>query len=260
MDVQIQGWAILATGWATGLIAGSTITMIAARGPIVWKLTDREGPATFWGRSQCAECGAQLTWRDLVPLASYFVSGGRARCCGAAIPGRYPVIEFCAGIIGVASVWRFGVTADAAFAAALGWIALSLAAIDARDGVLPDALTGPLLWLGLIANLADRFAPLASAVIGAAVGYVALRAIEETYRLLRGRDGLGRGDAKLLAAFGAILGWERLPFLVLGAALAALAVALATAVVRRRSLASNAEIAFGPYLVAAGLALLFAPV
>lgn len=259
MSAHFLSWGILATGFLAGLIAGSTITMVAARGPILWRLSKREGPSTFGGRSQCAECGAQLSWRDLFPLLSYALAGGRARCCGAPIPLRYPLIEIGGGLIAVLALARYGPGADAAFAAGLGWIALALAAIDQRDGVLPDALTGPLLWLGLIANLEGRFATLEAAVIGAVVGYLALWTIETAYRRVRGRDGLGRGDAKLLAAFGAALGWERLPLLVLGAALAALIVVAASALARRRPLSAEAEIAFGPYLVLAALGLLFAP-
>ncbi|MEO1310943.1 MAG: A24 family peptidase [Pseudomonadota bacterium] len=247
-----------AIGALLGFVAGSFTAALAHRGPPRWGLVERDAPDGLGGRSRCVHCGAALGARNLVPLASFALNRGRARCCGAAIPARYPVIEALGAVVGALAAWRFGLTVDALAAALIGWTALGLGAIDARDGVLPDAMTGPLLWLGLLANVGDRFARLDEAVMAAAAGYLGFRAIEEGYRLFRGRDGLGRGDAKFLAGWGAVLGWRLLPSVVLAAAALALASVLIARVVRKKTIAADTSIAFGPPLAAAGFVVLIA--
>jgi len=270
MNATAAEWAVSATwgaagwnaaGWgAAGLVAGSFAAMAAHRLPARLGLVDRPVPegGRFTGRSRCPACDRALGPAELIPIVSFLVSQGRCRGCAAPIPMRYPVIEALGAAAGALAALRFGGGLDTAAAAAFAWTLVLLAAIDARDGYLPDALTIPLLWAGLLVNVADRFAPLSSAVIGAAGGYLALRAVETAHRALRGRDGLGRGDAALFAAVGAWLGWERAPAVLLAAALGALAFVAARALVRREPIDGARAIAFGPALAAAAVATLFA--
>jgi len=206
-------------------------------------------------RSRCETCGTPLAARDLVPIASYFALRGRCRACRAPIARFHLHIELAA-IAVVAAAMAADPHADAVAAwrdCGLGWTLLALAWIDAETLLLPDALTLPLLLAGLAAAWPDIDA-LTDRAAGAAVGYLAFRAVAAGYRAARGRAGLGAGDAKLLAAGGAWLGLERLPALILLAALAGLAHALLVTRRRRRLTAATA-VPFGPALAFAIFAL-----
>jgi leader peptidase (prepilin peptidase)/N-methyltransferase len=159
-----------------------------------------------------------------------------------------------APLLAMCCAWRFGATGAAAAAIVCALVLLALAWIDAETGLLPDRLTIPLLWLGLLVNLHDAFTPLADAVTGAAAGYLTLYCVQMLFLWLTGRQGLGFGDCKLLAALGAWLGWAALPRVLLAAATLGLAVALARRLAG--NLAAGAAFSFGPYLAAAGLAAL----
>jgi leader peptidase (prepilin peptidase) / N-methyltransferase len=196
-------------------------------GSFLGVIIDRvETPQTIlWGRSACPHCQARLATRDLVPLASWLMTGGRCRHCGKRLGIFYPLIELAA--LGVA-LWSGALAAgNAAWAGdLLGWTLLALAVIDARHFLLPDFLTLPLIPLGFAANAVldpDNFD---AAVIGAAAGFLVIIAIRQLYWRWRGREGIGLGDAKLLAAAGAWVGWVGLPSVVLIAALVGLAVTL----------------------------------
>lgn len=169
--------------------------------------------------------------------------------------GRYglPVLS---GAFAVAVVWAFGPTPAALAAIVFIAALITLAAIDAHTGLLPDLLTQPLLWLGLLVNLNGAFASLPDAVLGAVAGYLVLWGVYQTFLLFTGREGMGYGDFKLLAAIGAWLGWAALPWILLGSSLLALAVALIGRVSGR--LVRGEAMSFGPYLAAAGILLLFA--
>lgn len=200
----------------------------------------------LWGRSRCASCGYNLTPRDLLPLFSWIAARGCCRHCGALIGGFSPAIELAA--LGLA-IWAASQTAGALLwvTAALGWALLALAVIDWRHFLLPDKLVLPLVPAGLaVAAWLDPSA-LADHLIGAVTGLVVLTLIARTYRRLRGRDGLGFGDAKLLAAAGAWVGWQGLPSVLLLGSLLGLAGTLALHV-GRRPLGATARISFGSYL------------
>lgn len=202
----------------------------------------------WWGRSRCPACATTLHARDLVPLLSWLLARGRCRHCGARVRAWYPLVELAAAAIG-ALPFLFLTPGTAAIAAVLGWWLLALALIDLQAWILPDALTLPLLAAGLLAA-ATGLPPgiaLASAAVGAFAGYVSLAGLAYAYRHLRGREGLGLGDAKLLAAAGAWLGPESLPWLVLAAALFGLLMALA----QRRPLQAETAVPFGPALALA---------
>ncbi len=204
----------------------------------------------LFGRSACDACGATLGPLELIPLVSFAALRGRCRHCGAKIDPLHPVMEAGALVI---AVWAALVTDGWIVAAScgLGWTLLTLAAIDWRTGYLPDVLTLPLIAAGLgVAYAIDPsvLSVLLGHVIGAAAGFIAFAALSEGYRRLRGRDGLGLGDAKLLAASGAWLSWSGLPTTVLYAAFLGLALVLLR---RGQSLKAADTLAFGPPLAAA---------
>lgn len=218
-------WAAWNIDTVTALLAASCFALVLAAPLCVaaWRLPRALGATT---------CAAPSTVHRRLRLAFLTVGPLLAMCCA----------------------WRFGATDAAAAAIVCAMVLLALAWIDAETGLLPDGLTIPLLWLGLLVNLHDTFAPLADAVVGAAAGYVALWCVQMLFLWLRGRQGLGFGDCKLLAALGAWLGWAALPRVLLAAATLGLAVALARRLTG--NLAAGAAFSFGPYLAAAGLAAL----
>jgi leader peptidase (prepilin peptidase)/N-methyltransferase len=226
-------------------------------GTLVLRLPERR--PILLGRSTCAHCGHAVAALELIPLLSWLAQRGRCRHCGASLGAFYPAIEL--GAIAVA-LWAAMATAgfDLWASAALGWTLLALALIDARTFLLPDALTLPLLAAGLaVAALEDRAALLDHA-IGAAAGFFVLAGIALVYRRWRRRDGMGLGDAKLLAALGAWVSWTGLPSVLLLAAASALAFALARAWFRGQRLAATDRLPFGPALCFAGwLVWLYGP-
>lgn len=201
-------------------------------------------------RSRCEACQRVLGPFDMVPLLSYLALRGRCRTCRAPIGGQHLAIEFAA--LGVA-LWALTVDAEPVglwIDCGLGWTLLTLAWIDWRHFRLPDVLTLPLLSAGLAVTWLEAPYDLTDHAIGAAAGYLGFRVLAWAYRAIRGRDGLGQGDAKLLGAAGAWLGWMALPHVILIAASCGIVVALATAV-RRGRLDGAARIPFGPCLCAA---------
>lgn len=202
-----------------------------------------------WGRSRCEACGAALAPRDLVPLASWLMQRGRCRHCGAGLDRFYPAVELAALAIAIVAVLR----ARGGLAwldAGLGWWLLALGWIDLRRWLLPDALTLPLIGLGLFAAWWLAPGRLLDRMLGAALGYLLLWAVAVLYRRLRGRDGLGLGDAKLFAGAGAWVGAEGLPAVLAGGALAALAAAGVLRLGGTR-LDRFTALPFGPFLCAA---------
>ncbi|MHA7871672.1 MAG: prepilin peptidase [Hyphococcus sp.] len=246
-------WVILATGGVLGLLAGSFLNVVIHRGPAMWKLVEddsRRGDLAR-PRSYCPACGAQLRAYHLIPLISYIALGGRCASCKAAIPARYPIVEALAAAAGAAAVLIGGAPAPSAAAALYLWMLLALAAIDWETGYLPDALTLPLIVLGLAVNSAAMFAPLPDALVGAVAGFAVFWAVGAGFQSLRGIEGLGLGDAKLLAALGAWLGWQALAPVVLIASLVALA-GVGVAVLRGGKVMRETALPFGPALAAAG--------
>ena len=238
-----------------GLLLGSFAGVVAARGPAVWGLVEVDSPPSSFvtGRSVCAACAARLAWFDLIPLLSFAALRGRCRRCGAPIPRRDLAIEAAGGFIGLLCALAFLPSVAGALAAtAFLLLLLAAATVDAETGFLPDALVLPAIWGALLASVVGlTSARPGAAILGAAIGYGVLRIIADGYARLRHREGLGRGDAKLLAAAGAWLGPLALPFVLLAASLAGLlAVALRPGTPR-----GDDALRFGPYL-AAGTALL----
>lgn len=228
-------WPVLAAPFI-GSFMGVLVTRLPSSEPVVW------------GRSACDSCGHRLGALDLVPIASWLALRGRCRYCDAAIAWLYPAIEL--GAIGIA-LWAASVADGWLLWAtcALGWTLLALALVDWRDSILPDALTLPLLVLGLGMTYLSDPSRLPDSAIGAAAGFLFFVAIGWLYRRLRGREGMGLGDAKLLAAAGAWVAWDGLPSVVLVATALGLAAALVMAL-RGRRITGDLSLAFGPALCA----------
>ncbi len=207
-------------------------------------------------RSACPHCGHRITALENIPVLSYLVLGGKCSACKAPISIRYPVIELLTGTLSALLVWRFGGAATGLAALAFGYLLIAMTFIDADTKLLPDDLTLLLLWCGLLINLNGTFVPLKDAVIGAAAGYLCLWAVYWLFKLATGKEGMGYGDFKLLAALGAWLGWTMLPVIILLSSLVGAVVGITLIVFTKHG--RDNPIPFGPYLAAAGMiALLY---
>jgi leader peptidase (prepilin peptidase)/N-methyltransferase len=214
-------------------------------------------PYNLWApRSACPDCGHQITALENIPLLSYLFLRGRCSECGAHIPLRYPLVEAVTALLSVAVVWHFGFSWQAAGGLLFTWALIALAVIDLRTTLLPDSITLPLLWLGLVLNLGALYTDTASSLIGAVAGYMSLWLVYHAFRLLTGKEGMGFGDFKLFALIGAWLGWQLLPLVILLSSLVGAIVGISLILFQGRDRAQ--PIPFGPYLAAAGfIALLW---
>ena len=209
-------------------------------------------------RSRCPDCGHQITSMENIPVLSYLLLKGKCAGCGTSISARYPIIEVFTAVLSAYAAWHFGPKLQTVGALLLLWFLIALAAIDFDTQLLPDAITLPLLWLGLVFNLMDTYVDLPAAVVGAMAGYLALWTVFWLFKLATGKEGMGYGDFKLLAALGAWLGWQMLPTIILLSSVVGAVVGITLIVVARRG--RNIPIPFGPYLAAAGgIALFWGP-
>jgi len=215
-------------------------------GVLVYRLPKKMSP--WVGRSVCEVCAAPLQGRDMVPVLSFLWLRGRCRACGGRLRWELLVFEFLGAMLGVAAALLFPMPEPALCAAVLGWGLLALAWIDARHFILPDVLTLPLLAFGLGMTAWLRPDSLGDHAVGAVVGYVAFVGINVVYKKRRQRDGLGRGDAKLLALAGAWAGWQVLPWVVLGAALLGVVYVLVCSVVSGQKMSGSTRLPFGAFL------------
>ncbi|MEP7183029.1 MAG: A24 family peptidase [Betaproteobacteria bacterium] len=206
-------------------------------------------------RSACPACGHRIAARENVPVVSWVFLRGKCSVCNAAISARYPIVEILGGALAAYAIWRFGASTKGLTACLLLWTLLALTFIDVDTQLLPDDLTLPLIWAGLLVNLWGTFVPLASAVIGAVGGYLSLWAVYWLFKLIRGKEGMGYGDFKLLAALGAWMGWTMLPLIVLLSSVVGAIVGIALIAFKGRD--HNVPLAFGPYLAVAGMIALF---
>ena len=204
--------------------------------------------------STCPHCGHAIRAWENIPVLSYLLLRGRCSNCQAQISVRYPLVEALTGLLSLGVVLHFGATPAALAALVLLWGLVALTVIDLDEQLLPDQLTLPLLWLGLLVNIDGLFIDLTSAVIGAAAGYLSLWLVFQVFRLITGREGMGYGDFKLLAVFGAFLGWQMLPLVILLSSLIGAIVGIGLVVLRGRD--RQIPIPFGPYLAAAGFVAL----
>ena len=249
-----------------GLCVGSFLNVVVYRLPKMMEAQWRAECASLAGeelapsepfnlmqpRSRCPSCAAPITAWQNVPVVSWLLLRGKCANCKAPISARYPAVELTAGALAALLAWRFGYSGALAWALVFGWALLALTFIDLDTQLLPDDITLPLLWAGLIANTFGTFADLRSAVLGAAGGYLLLWTVYWGFRLIAKKEGMGYGDFKLLAALGAWLGWQILPFVVVVSAGAGAIIGGLLLWRSRRGI--ETRIPFGPYLALGGLA------
>lgn len=201
-------------------------------------------------RSRCPKCDNLITWWQNIPVLSYLMLLGKCHKCKTPISIRYPTIELVTMLLSLVVAWHFGPSLQCALGILATWFLVAMTMIDFDHQLLPDNLTLPLLWIGLLASLLPVFADVRSAVIGAAAGYVVLWSVFQLFKLLTGKEGMGYGDFKLLAALGALLGWQQLPMIILVSSLLGAVVGLSLIALAGKD--KNVPIPFGPYLAAAG--------
>ena len=266
-------WLYISLITILGLLVGSFLNVVIHRLPIMLERNWQQEYQSYFHpeqdtlaplppynlivpRSACPHCGHQIRARENIPLLSWIGLRGRCSQCRAAISPRYPLVELLCGVMTlvVANHYPAGVMQWSAIA--LSWVLLALTFIDLDKMLLPDQLTLPLLWLGLLLNTQGTFVDLSDAVIGAAAGYLVLWTLYWTFKLLTGKEGMGYGDFKLLAALGAWLGWQALPLILILASAVGALVGISLLLLRRHQ--QGHPIPFGPYLATAGwIALLW---
>ncbi len=202
-------------------------------------------------RSACPHCGHAITAWENIPVVSYLALRGKCLGCKAPISARYPAVELLTGALSFYLIWNFGSGAAGLASLLFAWLLIAMTFIDADTQLLPDDLTYPLLWAGLLINLQGTFVPLGDAVIGAVAGYLVLWTVYWAFKLVTGKEGMGYGDFKLLAALGAWLGWKMLPVIILLSSLVGAVVGIALIVLYKHG--REKPIPFGPYLAAAGM-------
>jgi leader peptidase (prepilin peptidase)/N-methyltransferase len=268
--VAREPWLLWVSTLLLGLIIGSFLNVVIHRLPQMmqaqWhrECAELQGDVTGEGTgltlatpgSSCPHCGHAITPLENIPILSYLFLRGRCSACAAPISHRYPLVEALTALLSLAVVWRFGPGWEAVAALVLTWGLVALSGIDLDTQLLPDSITQPLLWLGLTLSLTGIFSNPQSSILGAAAGYLSLWLIFHLFRLATGKEGMGYGDFKLLAVFGAWLGWSALPQIALLSALAGALVGGALILAGRQG--RDLPIPFGPYLAAAGwIALLW---
>ena len=256
--------------FVVGLAVGSFLNVVIHRLPKMMERAWREEcaelqnapqpkPAEKYNlivpRSRCPACGHGITALENIPVVSWAVLRGRCSACKARISVRYPVVELLGGIAAAWSGARFGFTPAAFGAMVFLWCIIAASFIDIDTQLLPDSITLPLLWLGLLLNVGGVFTDLRSAVIGAVAGYLVLWSVYWLFKLVTGKEGMGYGDFKLLAAVGAWCGWQMLPITIILSSFIGAAVGIALMVFARHG--RNVPMPFGPYLGAAGVVALF---
>jgi leader peptidase (prepilin peptidase)/N-methyltransferase len=259
---------------ALGLLVGSFLNVVGYRLPIMmerrWLSDCRELTADTSAtdnapdepafnlmvpRSACPVCQHQITALENIPLISYLMLQGKCKGCGTHISLQYPAVELLTGLASAFAAWHFGFSWQLLAALFFTWSLIALTIIDIKKQLLPDSITLPLLWFGILINLNGTFTDLYSSVVGAMVGYLSLWSVYQLFKLLTGKEGMGYGDFKLLAALGAWLGWQFLPVIIILSSLVGAATGVAMILSKRQS--QGQPIPFGPFLAAAGWLAMF---
>jgi len=272
--LQHNAVAFYSTVAFLGLIVGSFLNVVIHRLPIMMERAWREGLEELEPEdgqvasvdtesppeagkfnlavpaSRCPTCGSDIKFWQNIPVISYLLLRGKCASCKTPISARYPIVEFVTMLLSLAVAWQFGATWQGALGIVVTWYLVAMTMIDFDHQLLPDSLTLPLMWIGLLAALIPVFTDLRSAVVGAAAGYLILWTIYQLFKLITGKEGMGYGDFKLLAAFGALLGWQALPVVILLSSMVGAIVGVALITITGRD--KNIPIPFGPYLAAAG--------
>ena len=263
-------WLLVTGGVLLGLTVGSFLNVVIHRLPRMLEREWRADCAELAGapapaaekmnlvvpRSGCPHCGHRITALENIPIVSYLALGGKCAACKARISPRYPAVEALSGLVGGYVMWRYGMSWAALWASVYVWMMIALAVIDQETGYLPDDLTQPLLWLGILVSMhATLGVDLVSSVTGAVTGYLFLWIIAKGWGLLRRVEAMGHGDFKLLAAIGAWLGWTAIPGAVLISSFLGAVAGLIIMAATGQGL--QAKLRFGPYLALAGVLCLF---
>jgi leader peptidase (prepilin peptidase)/N-methyltransferase len=267
--LRTQPMAYIACSVLMGLLVGSFLNVVIHRLP---KIMEREWHANCLElqgkeareltkftlstpRSTCPNCGHQITALENIPVISYIVLGGKCKACKTSISPRYPLVEVLTGaLVGLVAA-KYGYTYSALFSFIFVFALVALTFIDFDTQLLPDDITLPRLWLGLLFNLNVGFTDLKSAVIGAILGYLILWSVYWAFKIVTGKEGMGYGDFKLLAAIGAWFGWQLLPAVILLSSLLGAVIGIGLIVIRGKN--GNTAIPFGPFLALGGIAALF---
>lgn len=268
---------LLGISFFLGAVVGSFLNVVIYRLPKIldqkWTADCRsyleikpdpsEGPegnkvSLLWPASACPHCNKNIRPWHNIPILGFLMLRGRCKDCNQAISIRYPLVELVSGVLSLLIIWQFGATIQGLAALAMTWALIALTGIDFDEHLLPDGITLPLIWAGLILNSFGVFTDLPSALWGAVLGYLSLWSVYWGFKLLTGKEGMGFGDFKLLAALGAWLGWSYLPTIILLSSLVGLVFALLFMLFSGNK--KSAAIAFGPYLAVAGwICLLLGP-
>ncbi|TVS18127.1 MAG: prepilin peptidase [Gammaproteobacteria bacterium] len=263
----MPGWLFWTAVIWLGACIGSFLNVVVYRLPIMMQRQEMQWAREALGdeaaedsgeeafnlvvpRSRCPHCGHQVRALENIPIVSWLVLRGRCSACGAGIAMRYPLVEAGTALATCVIVAVLGPTWTGLWALLFTWALIALALIDLDTQLLPDSIVLPLLWLGLLVNVSAVFAPLADAVIGAAIGYGTLWALYWAFKLLTGKEGMGYGDFKLMGAMGAWLGWAALPGVVLLASLTGIVAAVV--LMLRGDMERETPMPFGPFIAAAG--------
>ena len=264
--------ALISTVFLLGLLIGSFLNVVAYRLPVImerdWKQQCLEylhpeqaiEPGERFNlvvpRSRCPACGHQITAVENIPVLSYLFLRGKCSACGTHISARYPIVEFVTAALSAVVAFKLGWGWPLLAGLIFTWSLIALSLIDFDHKLLPDSITLPLLWLGLLLSLNTVFVDMRASIIGAAAGYLSLWSVYQLFRLVTGKEGMGFGDFKLLAAIGAWLGWQALPVTIMLSSLVGAVVGVSLILIRGRD--RNIPIPFGPYIAAAGwLAMLW---
>lgn len=269
--LQYSPTFLIGVTFILGLMIGSFLNVVIYRLPIMmqrsWRKECREYlqlPAEeemetlnlILPGSRCPSCKTAIKTYQNIPVVSYLLLGGKCAHCSTPISMRYPLIEAFTGICSAIVAWHFGYGTAMLFALLLTWSLIALSFIDIDQQLLPDSITLPMLWLGLLLSLFSIYTDSQTSIIGAIAGYLSLWSVYQLFKLATGKEGMGYGDFKLLALFGAWLGWQYLPMIILLSSLVGAVIGISLIAFRKHDVAQ--PIPFGPYLAAAGwLALIW---
>ena len=270
----------LSTIFILGLLVGSFLNVVIYRLPIIFKrewrkdccnyleenykaniqIENNKEPSSPFNLvkpdSACPNCGHKIRAWENIPIVSYLFLKAKCSNCNASISIRYPLVEFLSAILATICAWHFGFSIEAGAAIILSWALISLALIDYDTQYLPDQITLPFLWLGLLLNLNNTFIDLESAIIGAVAGYLSLWSVYHLFKLITKKEGMGYGDFKLLALLGAWMGWQILPVIIILSSLVGSIIGITLIILKKQQ--RDIPIPFGPYLAIAGwIALLW---
>ena len=257
---------IFVTLFCIGLIVGSFLNVVIFRLPnqlyTRWRTEAKtllsikfskelnQTDTLIWPNSKCRDCGHPIKLKHNIPVISYLILRGNCRYCSSKISPQYPIIELLTGIILTLTIIQFGLSINGLLAIIFATSLIALAGIDFREKLLPDQITLPLMWIGVLANTQGIFVPLIESIIGASAGYLSLWSIYWIFKLITGKDGMGYGDFKLTAALGAWLGWKMLPLIVLISSGLGALVGISAIILGLKS--RNSQLPFGPFLAISG--------